>query len=263
MNCEHIRRHWDLYHDSEGDAELHWNISQHLDNCAACAEWFSKQSRLEDLLSEKLNTLPPDGELWAGVLGNAGLSRPATTRRWFVFSSLATLAASVLLLVAGAWLWQVDRHGDASSLSKLAATWHGHWTAGEIRPPFESSSDLEVEDYLLQEVNFPVRCPPRKDSGFAVQGAGTCHLDDESTAYVVGHVDEEPVSLFILSRNSLARFPHQQEALSREIIHRCREGSQEMALSVIDQNVVLVVGRVPQDRLTRVLQAYGTYPHRT
>ncbi|MGD9854191.1 MAG: anti-sigma factor [Planctomycetaceae bacterium] len=262
MNCEDIRRHWDLYHDSEGDAELHWNISQHLDQCATCAEWFSKQSRLEDLLSEKLNTVPPDEELWSTVLGNAGLSRPATSRRWFMFSSLVTLAASVLLLIGGAWLWQGDPHGEASSLSQLAATWHGHWTAGEFRPPFESNSDLEVEDYLLQEVAFPVRCPPRKDSGFAVRGAGTCRLDDESAAYVVGHVDDKPVSLFILSRESLARFPHQQAELTREAIHRCREGDQEMALSIIDQNVVLVVGQVPQDRLTRVLKAYGTYPHR-
>jgi hypothetical protein len=34
-----------------------------------------------------------------------------------------------------------------------------------------------------------------------------------------------------------------------------------MALTVIDSNLVLAVGKVPPDRLVRVVRAYGTYPH--
>jgi hypothetical protein len=33
-----------------------------------------------------------------------------------------------------------------------------------------------------------------------------------------------------------------------------------MAVSVIDRNVVLVIGRTEPGRLLRVLNAYGTYP---
>ena len=50
MNCNEARQHWNLYHDSEGDAELHFRISEHLAGCADCAQWFSQQSRLEGLL---------------------------------------------------------------------------------------------------------------------------------------------------------------------------------------------------------------------
>jgi len=261
MNCDEIRRHWNLYHDSEGDAELHWTISQHLDDCPSCAEWFAKQSRFEDLLAEKLGDVSGDEQVWQRVLAGAQLARPATNRRWFVYSSLVACAASLLLLVSGFWLMQLSGANGTASLSHLAAEWHEQLTSGQVRAPFESESDLKVEDYLLREVDFPVRCPPRKDSGFAVQGAGTCRLGDQPTAYVVGRVDDRPVSLFILSRESLAKFPQQRDELSREAIHQCREGKQEMALSIIDKNVVLVIGPVPQDQLARVLKAYGTYPH--
>lgn len=262
MNCDEIRRHWHLYHDSEGDAELHWQVSEHLANCAACAEWFAKQSRFEDLLSEKLASGSADDELWHSVLSGAGLVRPASSRRWLLFSSLAACAAAMLLLVGGSLLFR-ESGGDRSSqsLSALTANWHDRLATGRQPLAFESQSDLEVEDYLRHEVTFPVRCPPRKDSGFAVHGAGTCRLAGEPAAFVVGQVDREAVSIFILSRNSLASFPLQMAALKIEAIHRCRERGYEMALSVVDRNLVLIIGRAPPDSLLRVLHAYGTYPH--
>jgi len=261
MNCDEARQHWDLYHDSEGDAELHWKIRQHLDHCAACAEWFSKQDRLEDLLSDKLRQTTCDPELWNGVLRHARVSRPATISRWLMFTTLATCAATLLLAVGLWWSAGSQARAGGASLSQLSAAWHEQYATGQVAVPLVSSSDAEVEAYLQREVSFSVRCPPRRDSGFAVSGAGTCRLANEPAAYVVGHVDNSPVSIFILSRSSLPAFPHQAEALQHEAIHRCREGQQEMALTVVDGNLVLAVGRVPQDRLVRVVKAYGTYPH--
>jgi len=54
MNCENARQYWSLYHDSEGDAALHFEISQHLSRCDACSEWFARQSYLETLLEEEI-----------------------------------------------------------------------------------------------------------------------------------------------------------------------------------------------------------------
>lgn len=258
MNCDEARQHWDLYHDSEGDAELHWTIRQHLDHCAACAECFAKQDRLEDLLSEKLRQTDGDPELWNGILRQAGVVRRTAISRWLMFASLVTCAATLLLAVG---FWWSTGHPSGANLSQLSAAWHEQYTAGDLAVPLVSSSDAEVEAYLQKEVSFHVRCPPRRDSGFAVSGAGTCQLANESAAYVVGHVDEAPVSVFILSRNSLPAFPHQAEALQRESIHRCREGQQEMALTIVDGNLVLAVGQVAPERLVRVVKAYGTYPH--
>ena len=261
MNCDDSRRHWSLYHDSEGDAELHWQISQHLEHCIPCAEWFAKQSRFEDLLADKLREPVDDDQVWASVLAGAGFTRPARARRWLLFTTLAVCAATLLLAVLGPW--RIGRKGDHrdQNLSELTAKWHEQVSSGRLAVPFESSSDVAIEDYLRGEVTFPVRCPPRQDSGFAVQGAGTCKLGSQPAAFVIGQVDQSPVSIFILSRDSLPEFPHQQQALRQEAIHRCREGKHEMVLSVIDRNLVLVIGDVSQERLLRVLRAYGTYPH--
>jgi len=132
--------------------------------------------------------------------------------------------------------------------------------AGEETPQFRSQSDLEVEGYLRQRVAFAVRCPPRKDAGFAVEGAGVFRLADQPAAYLSGHVDAAPVSIFVLPHDSLAAFPHQREALLSEKTHRCQEGQYTMVLGVIDKNAVLVIGQTDADRLDRVLRAYGTYP---
>ncbi len=258
MNCNEVRQHWNLYHDSEGDAELHFKISEHLDMCADCAQWFSQQSRLEDMIEEKLTPLPADPVLWNQVLGKTGLRKPVRVRSWMWFAGVAASVAAVGMLVL---LWQ-GVSANASDLSKLAASWHQKVLAGQ-EPDFRPQSDspdLEVEHYLRKHVAFPVRCPPRKDAGFAVDGAGICKMAGEPAAYLTGRVDEAPVSIFVLSGASLAAFPHQQQALRQEKTHQCREGPYQMVLAVIDRNTVLVIGQTDADRLDRVLRAYGTYP---
>jgi hypothetical protein len=252
MRCNEARQHWNLYHDSEGDAELHFQISEHLGVCPACAEWFAQQSRLEALLAEKLRSQPRTPALWQQVLSRCGLKRRVAARRWFWSAGLAACVT-----VAVALFWYFSRPPD---LAKLTAAWHRRLAAAEETLPFRSTSDLKVEGFLREQVRFPVRCPPRKDTGFAVQGAGVCRLADQPAAYLCGSVDGAPVSVFVLARDSLAAFPHQAEALHKEKTHRCQEGPYAMVLGVIDQNAVLVIGQTDTDRLDRVLRGYGSYP---
>src|SRR5262249_21781044 len=162
MNCNEARQHWNLYHDSEGDAELHFQISEHLAICPACSEWFSQQSRLESLLAEKLNSQTPMPELWADVLTRAGLIQPAPARRCLWFAGTAACAA--VLVVAVLLTWNRSPAPPSPDLAKLTAARHERLAAGEELPQFESRSDLEVEGYLRKRVSFPVRCPPRKDA---------------------------------------------------------------------------------------------------
>ncbi|MBI3840058.1 MAG: zf-HC2 domain-containing protein [Planctomycetia bacterium] len=258
MNCNEARQHWNLYHDSEGDVELHFRIEEHLANCPGCVEWFHKQSRLEDLLVQKLAAHTPEPELWNRVLVASGLVKPASTRRWILFSGMAACAAAVVLLLL--WNGRPSSAVTANDIVELTSNWHERLATGKEPLQFRSQSDLEVEDYLRHQVSFPVRCPPRKDAGFAVQGAGVCRLADQPAAYLAGHVDMTPVSIFVMRRESLAAFPHQRAAMHGKI-QRSRAGSLESVLGVIDRNAVLVVGRTDPDKLDRVLRAYGTYPH--
>ncbi len=260
MTCDEARRHWNLYHDSEGDAELHFRIGEHLGTCPDCAQWFDQEGRLEHLIAERLRCGPETPELWNRVLAESGLTRrPRSPRHLMVFVGVAACAASVLIACIG--LWVVSRSRQGADLAELTASWHERLVDGREPVPFRSRSDLEVEDYLRSRVSFPVRCPPRQDAGFAVGGSGVCTLADQPTAFLVGQVGEAPVSIFVLPRSSLDAFPHLREELRRERTHRYRQGPYEMAVSVIDRNVVLVVGSAEPERLQRVLDAYGSYPH--
>lgn len=255
MNCNEVRQHWNLYHDSEGDAALHFQINEHLAICPDCAEWFAQQSRLEVLLAGKLRCDAVTPALWNQVLSRAGLNRPeSVVRSWLWLGSMAACIA-----IIGATLWIVNL-ASPPDLAKLSAAWHERLASGQETVQFSNESDLEVERYLRKRVAFPVRCPPRKDAGFAVQGAGVGTLAEQPTAYLSGHVDDAPVSILILPREGLESFPHQRDAVRKEKTHHCQEGQYAMVLGVIDRNAVLVVGAATPAQLEKVLLAYGTYP---
>jgi hypothetical protein len=254
MNCNEARQHWNLYHDSEGDAALHFQINEHLAVCADCAEWFAQQSRLEDMLATKLRPESATPELWQQVLRQTGLTRPASVLRSWLW--MGGMAACLALVAAGLCLFRPA----PPNLAKLSAAWHERLASGLETPQFANQSDLEVERYLRTRVSFPVRCPPRKDAGFAVQGAGVCTLAEQPAAYLSGRVDDAPVSILILPRQGLESFPHQRQAVEKQKTHHSRHGDYATVLGVVDQNAVLVVGATAPDRLERVLRAYGTYP---
>lgn len=257
MTCNEARRHWNLYHDSEGDAELHFQINEHLAVCPECAEWFAQQSRFENLLVDRLRSGSATPALWNKVLTNCGLRRQAPSRRWVLLSGVVACAAALAL--GALWHGRLSRTATAADLAWLGAARHERLAQGQETVQFASQSDLEVDKYLRQQVSFPVRCPPRQDAGFAVQGAGACRLGDQPAAYLLGKVDQSPVSIFVLPRDGLEAFPHQAAALRREKTHHCREGQYAMVLGVIDKNAVLVIGQADPDRLEKVLKAYGTY----
>ncbi len=260
MNCHNARQHWNLYHDSEGDAELHFAVSEHLAMCPACADWFQQQSRLEERLAEKLRPVPATEAVWSRVLAQARVTRPLRSRGRWIWASAACAAG---VLVAALWYTsglRPDARRSAADLSELSAAWHERLLTGAELIPFASNNDLAVEGYLRQRVTFPVRCPPRKDAGFAVQGAGTCELAKQPAAFLLGQVNDTPVSILILSKDSLPAFPREFEALRSADIHQCREGDYMMVLGVKDRNAIVIIGRTDPAKLLRVLNAYGTYP---
>ncbi len=261
MNCEEARRHWDLYHDSEGDAELHFRLNEHLGDCAGCAQWFDQQSRLEVLIGQRLSGVNSmDTVAWDNLLAGAGVTPAVSSRSWFFPVAAMLATAAILLLSVGFYQWSTLAE-QGQNLSRLSADLHQHVATGSFKPEFESQSDLEVDEFFFRRASFPVRCPPRKDSGFVVQGAGMCDLGAQPAAYVVGYVDDSPVSIFVLPRASLSAFAAEQQRLRLQDIHHRREGTNETVLSIIDQNLVLVIGEVEPAKLMRVLKSYGTYPH--
>jgi anti-sigma factor RsiW len=257
MTCNDARQHWMLYLDSEGDAELHFRISDHLAMCPACAEWFAQQQRLEERLTERIAAGQATPDLWERVLDRAGVRPRRLSRRRFVWAGLAAAAA----VLAAVLVFQLTRGSSNTDLARFAADWHEQVLAGNVQPEFPSTSDEEVDRYLKQRVPFRVHCPPRTDVDFAVQGAGVCTVkDQQQAAYILGHVKDAQVSILVLDRSSLDAFPRESAHLQGGKRHRCREGNYQMVSGVIENNVVLVVGSAPAEELERLLDAYGSYP---
>lgn len=263
MNCDQTRKHWDLFHDSEGDAELHHKINEHLGMCPDCARWFYEQSRLEDFLVERLRSGDSSDELWERIRARCTTKPTVPARRWSFLGRAVLLAASLLIAVGGI-LWYVSDDGfevrSPPHLSALSAAMHDKLASGREPAQFASRSDVEVERYLRRQVGFPVHCPPRKDVDFEVSGAGVCTVNDKPAAYIFGKVGPAPVSLFVLDRKSLDAFPHDRDMVAQgHGRHRCREGGYEMISGIASDNVVVVVGAVPGDTVERLFNAYGSY----
>jgi len=258
VNCSQARQHWHLFHDSEGDAELHLQINEHLDHCPECARWFTQQSALEEAITHSLTAgMEPTPAVWQKIEQQLLPPQPARSRRWLLFGSAGLALAASLLIAISFGVWP----SSAPDLASLSVALHDKLASGQENPKFASTSHLEIEEYLKQHVSFPVRCPPREDAGFQARGGGTCTLANDPVAYVVGHVDGEEVSLFILSRSSLKHFPEQLTQLQREGTLRQRQGNLDIVMTEFDQNLVLVVGKAHPDKLQRLLRAYGSYPH--
>lgn len=263
MNCQEARKHWDLYYDSEGDAEVHFRVNEHLQRCPECSAWFDAQSRLETSLVEAIagNGTNEDQRIdWQKVLDAAGVNAGQSRHRWRSnWAVLLVAAATLALALASLATYMSDSGGP--SLTELSADLHRHIATGNLRPDFESDSDLAVERYLIGRVSFPVRCPPRENSGFMVQGAGLSEIDGQPVAYVLGAVEHDAVSIFVLPKGSLHRFPREHNRLEELRPQSGRVGGYRVVYSVIDRNLVLVVGSSSPEKLERVLNAYGTYPH--
>jgi anti-sigma factor RsiW len=258
MNCHDVRQHWMLYLDSEGDSELHFRINEHLGMCPACAAWMARQQRFEQALADRLAAGAATAELWQRVLRRAGVRAPVN--RWRPrFALVAALAAAILLAV-GIGL-RIAGPAHSSDLDNVASDWHEQLLLGNVRPDLVSTSDQEVDHYLKKRVPFRVHCPPRTTDNFAVQGAGVCTLKDgQQAAYIVGRVEQAPVTILVLDRASLDAFPNANAHLQGGKHHHCREGNYAMVSGIIADNVVLVIGTAPPESLEKLLNAYGSYP---
>lgn len=265
MTCNEARQHWMLYLDSEGDAELHFRISDHLGMCPDCAEWFAKQERLERLLADRLKCDEANDELWGRVLQRTGLvptRRPGGWRKtvWSLAGAVAVLGlafiAATLLLTRPA----AEPVVAVPDLARLTTDCHERHLRGLSQVEFHSQDDQAIERYIRQQVSFPVHCPPRKNVDFAVEGAGVCRWAPKPMVYLVGRVEETSVSVFVLDRACLDLFSQDRGRLDRGGgRYRCRQGGYHMVSGVTTDNVVVVVGTAPPEVLEKLLNAYGSY----
>lgn len=153
------------------------------------------------------------------------------------------------------------------SLPLLSATIHRNLANGSLKPELQSESDREVEEYFQSRAPFPVRCPPRIDSGFSVSGAGLCDLAGHPAAVVVGSIEKRgsvertPVSLIVMAKDQISNFSEHTQALTKSEHVEWSDGELNVVVSTYDQNLILATGATGWQDLRRLLDAYGSYPH--
>lgn len=262
MTCTEVRQHWMLYHDSEGDPELHLRINAHLGECPGCAEWFAKQGWLERALAERLNAGDPDGALWDRVLRGSGLPPAPRPRRWRKPTlMIAAVAAAVGLTVVAVRLAPPHQpplqHREPVTLTRLTVDCHDRHLQGTSRVEYLTRDGPEAERYVRGHVDFPVHAPRSNGLPFSVEGAGVCRWSPKPMAYFAGRLEQTSVSVFVLSRNSLDAFPSDRDRLLQAGgRYRARDGGYETVCGLTDDCVVVLVGTTSPELLERLFDAY-------
>ncbi len=213
MRCHEARRLMHLYLDSELSTESSFEVAQHLEECPDCAAMFERERTLENNLRDRLlERLPGDDVLWDEALRKAGRRSRTGLPRWGSTAFLAAAAAVVAVLVFALW----PRVHPDLDLARAAEADHARFLtelAEDEAPPSNLGALGEIVNRTLHGTPSVPAQPPQ---GYGVIKVGHCRLNGAQVAYVVIARQGEPVSLFLMDRADLERFPRAAVRLARE-----------------------------------------------
>ena len=135
MNCRDTRRWMSPYLDSELGKTKTFEISEHLRQCAPCAERFEREGHVDGLLAHRLRQTP--GLDWDQVLRTA--TRKSRVFRPFQLSALGLAACLALVM----WIARPAANDDATRLDNWIAI--ALTDAAPDSMPFRRVSDASVE----------------------------------------------------------------------------------------------------------------------
>ena len=252
MTCEEARSLFSPYIDSELEPSVENAIDHHLISCHSCQEFYEEHNKIEAALKKYLTTDSDVQRAWRQAKGRI-MNRSSRWERVSRNSGLATLA--ILLLVVG-WF---ARNTQSHDLFKAAYANHVKYVSDELPLNLFSHSAQEVEEYFQGKLPFDVKVPEFM-AGNNVQliGARLCHIKKMPVAYLVYHVDNKPVSLFIMDQECAFEF-HQIKRQEREklLAVQCyQKGENVIAFKKVNNAFICVFGAVPMDSLTKLALAY-------
>lgn len=137
MNCHESEQHLQRLLDGEG-ADVREAVNAHLAICPECRELFAAAGLLQRGLRERRRTSPPENLTRSIVTGV--LSDRRRRLRWRTTMAVATVAATVLLMIAGGYLWFTAPALDPEAEVRIAR-----------RP--EPSGTIAVPEVGSQDVN--------------------------------------------------------------------------------------------------------------
>ncbi len=204
MKCHEVMRLLPLFLDSELSPEVTLGMEEHFEGCAGCRCRLESERDLEaSMRSRLLAPHAPRRAAWDRALAHAVRPRPIPRLSRGGWGALA--AGSALLAVIAVEL--VTRLPHELDLAGAAANDHARFLVEvreELLPPATMSQFSEIARRVLPRGTAVPGIPP---AGYHLLKTGQCKLDGAPVVYLVMGNESGPVSVFLMPRLALARFP--------------------------------------------------------
>lgn len=207
------------YIDGELSGTDRTKVDEHLRHCAPCYSRIAAEGAVRDLLHEQKGALTLErasSSLRSHCSRLAGRNetdpQPAETPsvagvgRWApAWRAVAplVLAASLVLVVAGAFVYQATHHSSLVLAAELAADHMKCFTANNILGTHDAPA--AVESSMLSAFGWQLHLPQQLDaSGYELVGARRCLYGEGKVAHLMYRDEGRPVSIFMLPQRMRA-----------------------------------------------------------
>jgi len=256
-NCQSIDPLVTPYIDDQLPEADRAAVERHLLACPPCHSRVAAERAVRTLIQSRKATLARDcasGRLRATCAAYARLqaaqphrmSAVAATRApsgWRARATPLALAASLVMLVGGAFTYQLTSASSRVLAAELAADHVKCFAMNDVLRTHQDAA--AVEGYMLSGFGWRMHVPSAPAAGLELVGARPCLYGEGKIAHIMYRQNGEPVSLFMLPNT--ARRDEVVEALGHEASIWCTR----------DRTFVLVA-RKPRpeiDQLAAVVQA--------
>jgi hypothetical protein len=188
---------------------------------------------------------PMDREAWEQALRQAVPGR----------RKIVAYGVAAGLLVAGA-MW-VILHGKGHTDLVVAVVEHHKKMMKELSVPLESNVDLEaINRKFAESFHFPAQVATKLPESARLILGRSCYLEGVPVAYLFFHVDDSPVSVFLLGKESLSRFPQGGARLASGALHfDCHIDEVQFCALDRGDRVACLAGRVSRPKLEALAMA--------
>jgi anti-sigma factor RsiW len=204
-DCASITPFVTPYVDNELPAAERAALERHLTVCGTCHSRVAAEQAVRELLvsrREILRTERPADALRARCAAALrppldGATEIGGRPAWYARVGPLAVAASLVLVVAAAFLYQLTVRSSHVMAAELTADHVKCFVLNRLLDPHQSSS--VVESTLAASFGWPVRLPsPPGQEGLELLGARPCLYGEGRTAHLMFRHNGQPLSLFML-----------------------------------------------------------------
>ncbi|MCC7415862.1 MAG: zf-HC2 domain-containing protein [Acidobacteria bacterium] len=244
-NCESIDLLLTPYVDGEIPSGERPAVEEHLRRCDPCRARVAAERAVRSLIQARRSALAAD---CAPPGLRDACARAAEAAAWSAVPAPATgwkrrlvplaLAASLVVAVAGAFLYQLTASSATILAAELAAD---HVKCFAINDVFDThQSRTAVERSMAAGFGWPARLPPQPEAvGLELVGARPCLYGEGRAAHIMYRYHGRPVSLFMLPDTI------RQDAVISVLGHECAIWSE-------GDRTFVMISREPRNDMRRI-----------